>query len=86
MPGSFVAVADGHGGTLAPDPFFGNADRRGPQRLPTVEGHRRGKRGPVPRRAPNTELRPREYLTEREIERLQETARKRSRYGNLEAR
>jgi hypothetical protein len=35
----------------------------------------------VPRRAPNTELRPREYLTEREIERLQDTARKRSRYA-----
>jgi integrase len=35
----------------------------------------------VPRRAPNSELRPREYLTEKEIERLQEAARKRSRYG-----
>src|ERR1039457_3531104 len=39
----------------------------------------------VPRRAPNSELRPREYLTEREIERLQEAARKRSRYGHLDA-
>jgi integrase len=39
----------------------------------------------VPRRAPNTELRPREYLTEREIERLQEAARKRSRYGHRDA-
>ena len=28
----------------------------------------------VPRRAPNSELRPREYLTEKEIERLQEAA------------
>jgi integrase len=39
----------------------------------------------VPRRAPNSELGPREYLTEREIERLQETARKRSRYGHRDA-
>ena len=39
----------------------------------------------VPRRAPNSKLRPREYLTEREIERLQETARKRSRYGHRDA-
>ena len=39
----------------------------------------------VPRRAPNTELRPREYLTEREIERLQEAARERSRYGHRDA-
>src|SRR5207344_3639233 len=39
----------------------------------------------VPRRPPNSELRPREYLTEREIERLQETARKRSRYGHRDA-
>ena len=39
----------------------------------------------VRRRAPNSELRPREYLTEKEIERLQETARKRSRYGHRDA-
>jgi integrase len=39
----------------------------------------------VPRRAPNSELRPREYLTEKEIERLEETARKRSRYGHRDA-
>ena len=39
----------------------------------------------VPRRAPNSALRPREYLTEREIERLQEAARKRSRYGHRDA-
>src|SRR5208282_2739145 len=39
----------------------------------------------VPRRAPNSELRPREYLTEKEIERLQEAARKRSRYGHRDA-
>ena len=39
----------------------------------------------VPRRAPNSELRPREYLSEKEIERLQETARKRSRYGHRDA-
>ena len=39
----------------------------------------------ISRRAPNTALRPREYLTEREIERLQETARKRSRYGHRDA-
>jgi integrase len=39
----------------------------------------------VPRRAPNSELRPREYLTEREIERLQKAARKRSRYGHRDA-
>jgi hypothetical protein len=39
----------------------------------------------VPRRVPNSELRPREYLTEKEIERLQESARKRSRYGHRDA-
>src|SRR5258708_10411924 len=39
----------------------------------------------VPRRAPNSELRPREYLTEKEIERLQEAARKRSRHGHRDA-
>ena len=39
----------------------------------------------VPRRVPNSELRPREYLTEKEIERLQEAARKRSRYGHRDA-
>ncbi len=39
----------------------------------------------VPRRLPNSELRPREYLTEREIERIQEAARKRSRYGHRDA-
>src|SRR5271170_3738938 len=39
----------------------------------------------VPRRAPNSELRPREYLTEKEIERLQDVARKRSRYGHRDA-
>ena len=39
----------------------------------------------VPRRAPNSELRPREYLTEKEIERLQDAARKRSRYGHRDA-
>ena len=32
------------------------------------------------------DLRPREYLTEKEIERLQEAARKRSRYGHRDAR
>ena len=39
----------------------------------------------VPRIVPNSELRPREYLTEKEIERLQEAARKRSRYGHRDA-
>ena len=39
----------------------------------------------VPRRVPNSELRRREYLTEKEIERLQEAARKRSRYGHRDA-
>jgi integrase len=39
----------------------------------------------VPRRALNSDVRPREYLTEKEIERLQETARKRSRYGHRDA-
>ena len=39
----------------------------------------------VPRRAPNSELRPREYLTEKEIDRLQDAARKRSRYGHRDA-
>jgi site-specific recombinase XerD len=36
-------------------------------------------------RPPNAELRPREYLAEKEIERLQEAARKRSRYGHRDA-
>ena len=36
-------------------------------------------------RAPNSELRPREYLTEKEIERLQDAARKRSRHGHRDA-
>ena len=39
----------------------------------------------VPHRPPNSDLRPREYLTEKEIERLQEAARKRSRYGHRDA-
>jgi integrase len=39
----------------------------------------------VPGRPPNAELRPREYLTEKEIERLEEAARKRSRYGQRDA-
>jgi hypothetical protein len=39
----------------------------------------------VPRRPPNSALRTREYLTEKEIERLQEAARKRSRYGHRDA-
>jgi integrase len=39
----------------------------------------------VPRRAPNSALRTREYLTGKEIERLQEAARKRSRYGHRDA-
>jgi len=39
----------------------------------------------VPRRPLNSDVRPREYLTEKEIERLQETARKRSRYGHRDA-
>jgi integrase len=39
----------------------------------------------VPRRVPNSQLRPREYLTEKEIERLQDAARKRSRYGHRDA-
>jgi len=39
----------------------------------------------VPRRPLNADVRPREYLTEKEIERLQETARKRSRYGHRDA-
>jgi integrase len=38
-----------------------------------------------PCRVPNSELRPREYLTEKEIERLQDAARKRSRYGHRDA-
>jgi integrase len=39
----------------------------------------------VPRRAPNSALRTREYLTGKEIERLQEATRKRSRYGHRDA-
>ncbi len=39
----------------------------------------------VPRRLPNSELRPREYLTEKEIDRLQDAARKRSRHGHRDA-
>jgi site-specific recombinase XerD len=50
------------------------------KRTPSTIGNRT-----VPRRAPNSELRPREYLTEKEIERLQDAARKRSRYGHRDA-
>ena len=39
----------------------------------------------VPHRPPNSELRQREYLFDKEIERLQEAARKRSRYGHRDA-
>jgi integrase len=39
----------------------------------------------VPHRRPNAELRPREYLTEREIERLIEVARKHGRHGHRDA-
>src|SRR5271154_919924 len=39
----------------------------------------------VPRRAPNSELRAREYLTEKEIDRIQDAARRRSRYGHRDA-
>jgi integrase len=39
----------------------------------------------VPRRPLNSDVRPREYLTGKEIERLQETARSRSRYGHRDA-
>lgn len=37
------------------------------------------------RRPPNIELRPREYLTEREVNRLMEAARNRGRYGHRDA-
>jgi site-specific recombinase XerD len=52
-------------------------------RKPTPLNHRKpdsSSQGPQ-----NSELRPREYLTEKEIEGLQETARKRSRYGHRDA-
>src|SRR3984957_18115147 len=50
------------------------------KRAPSTIGNRT-----VPRRGPNSELRPREYLTEKEVERLQDAARKRSRYGHRDA-
>ena len=61
----------------------GEVDSHGkirPQRTPSTIINRT-----VPRRAPNSRLRPREYLTEKEIERLQDAARKRSRYGHRDA-
>jgi type 1 fimbriae regulatory protein FimE len=39
----------------------------------------------VPRRRPNAELRPREYLTEKEVEQLIEAARKHGRHGHRDA-
>jgi site-specific recombinase XerD len=39
----------------------------------------------TPRRRKNVELRPREYLTEKEVERLIDAARKHSRYGHRDA-
>ena len=39
----------------------------------------------TPRRPPNADLREREYLTPKEVDRLQEAARKHSRYGHRDA-
>src|SRR5262249_22205927 len=39
----------------------------------------------TPRRRPNTQLRPREYLTPKEVEALQDAARKRGRHGHRDA-
>jgi len=39
----------------------------------------------TPRRPPNAQLRPREYLTPKEVEALQEAARKRGRHGHRDA-
>src|SRR5262249_50879529 len=40
----------------------------------------------TPRRLPNADLREREYLTPKEVDRLQDAARKHSRYGHRDAR
>ena len=39
----------------------------------------------MPRRPPNVDLRGREYLTPKEVDRLQDAARKHSRYGHRDA-
>src|SRR5215510_13442090 len=39
----------------------------------------------TPRRRPNADLREREYLTPKEVDRLQDAARKHSRYGHRDA-
>ena len=39
----------------------------------------------TPRRPPNADLREREYLTPKEVDRLQDAARKHSRYGHRDA-
>ena len=39
----------------------------------------------TPRRPPNADLREREYLTPKEVDRLQDAARKYSRYGHRDA-
>src|SRR5262252_2993431 len=39
----------------------------------------------TPRRPPNAQLRPREYLTPKEVEALQDAARKRGRHGHRDA-
>lgn len=54
--------------------------RRSPKTPPTIE------KGTVtPRRKKNAELRPREYLTPREVQQLATTARHRGRYGHRDA-
>jgi type 1 fimbriae regulatory protein FimE len=49
------------------------------ERLPRIENRT------VPLRRPNAELRPREYLTEREVEALIDAARKHGRHGHRDA-
>jgi type 1 fimbriae regulatory protein FimE len=51
----------------------------------TVERPPRIENRTVPLRRPNAELRPREYLTEREVEALIDAARKHGRYGHRDA-
>ena len=61
-------------------PRLNHMTKSTPKRTPSTVVNRT-----VPRRPLNSDVRPREYLTEKEIERLQETARKRSRYGHRDA-
>src|SRR5262249_417202 len=60
-------------------PFPVKSPRAPPNPSPTV------KRTVTPPRPPNADLREREYLTPKEVDRLQDAARKHSRYGHRDA-